>query len=135
MAKPETVFTNSVHAHLDREALYWMKNHNEYVSGIFDCWYSGKGEESADLWVEYKFIVIPKRDTTMIVPELSPLQMQWGVDRHQEGRNMAVIVGSKEGGVFLHPGQWGALSTRDFKEKLLSRQALADLITGMVNSA
>ena len=66
MAKPETVFTNSVHTHLDRATLYWMKNHNEYVGGVFDCWYSGKGDSSTDLWIEYKFVVLPKRDATLV---------------------------------------------------------------------
>lgn len=132
-AKPETVFINSVHAHLDRGLLYWMKNHNDYVGGIFDCWYSGKAKKSTDFWIEYKFVVLPKRDSTMIVPDLSSLQTEWGTERNREGRNVAVIVGCKEGGVYLHPEQWAALSTYDFKKQLESRQALAARITRNVN--
>lgn len=135
MAKPETVFINSVHRHLALDAVYKMKNHNEYVGGVFDCWYSGKAQKSTDLWVEYKFIVVPKRETTLITPSLSPLQVEWGTDRANEGRNVAVIVGCKEGGVYLPPGFWGALTTRDFLRRVLSRKDLAALITEKVNYA
>ncbi len=134
MAKPETVFTNSVHAHLDRATLYWMKNHNEYVGGVFDCWYSGKGEGSTDLWIEYKFVVLPKRDATLVVPDLSSLQTEWGTDRANEGRNVAVIVGCKEGGVYLPPGYWAPLPASEFRRRILTRKALATLITEKVCS-
>ena len=134
MSKPETVFINSVHAHLKREALYWMKNHNEYVGGVFDCWYSGKGEGSTDLWIEYKFVVLPKRDATLVVPDLSSLQTEWGTDRANEGRNVAVIVGCKEGGVYLPPGYWAPLPASEFRRRILTRKALAALITEKVCS-
>ena len=134
MAKPETVFTNSVHAHLDRATLYWMKNHNEYVGGVFDCWYSGKGDSSTDLWIEYKFVVLPKRDATLVVPDLSAIQAEWGTDRANEGRNVAVIVGCKEGGVYLPPGYWAPLPASEFRRRILTRKALAALITEKVCS-
>lgn len=128
MSKPETTFTGAVHKYLPpgREEPYWMKNNNVYTAGIWDVWYSGA---AADLWVEYKFIVMPKLDTTMILPELSALQLKWGRDRYAEGRNLAVIVGCKEGGVILWDKDWeNPISTAEFKQDLLSRKEIANWI-------
>lgn len=130
-AKPETTFIASVHAHLPRKNKepYRMKNHNEYNGGIFDVWYSG---DRADLWVEYKFIVLPKRLTTVIVPNLSALQLEWGRERADEGRTMFVIVGCKEGGVVLGPHEWEAgISLEAFLLRISSRKELANFIKGL----
>lgn len=106
---PENTFIASVHRHLPVD-FYWMKNHNQYNGGIADCWYSG---QRADLWVEYKYIDLPKRADTLIDlvggknPPLSKLQQQWLWGRSLEGRNVHVIVGCKAGGViFTHPELW-----------------------------
>jgi hypothetical protein len=72
-----------------------MKNHNEYIGGIPDVWYSG---DRADLWVEYKYLPIsqPRRP---VIPDLSPKQLHWIESRRAEGRNIWTIVGYKHGGV------------------------------------
>lgn len=107
MAGPENTFIASVHRHLPKE-LYILKNHNQYNGGIADVWYSGK----RDLWVEYKFIVVPKRDDTLVDlvggknPPISYLQQDWLGKRHDEGRNVGVIVGSKDGGVWFPGISW-----------------------------
>lgn len=122
---PETTFIKSVHRHLPK-GLYAIKNHNIYNSGQPDCWYSGN---AADLWIEYKFIVIPKRPNTLITFELSELQKNWLRSRHAEGRSVGVIVGCKEGGVFLAGESWGSEITADYFRKIVqSRSALADAI-------
>ena len=125
-AKPETTFINALHRKLPT-SVYHMKNNNPYVGGIFDKWYSGK---SGDLWVEYKFLVLPKRDTTAVEITLSPLQMKWGRERYDEGRNVIVIVGCKEGGVLLTDLEWEKpMACAIFKQRLRSRKELADVIT------
>lgn len=127
MSKPETTFIGSVHKHLPpgRKNPYWMKNHNAYTGGVWDCWYSG----AADLWVEYKFIVVPKRGDTMILPDLSGLQTDWGRDRLAEGRNLAVIVGCKEGGVIFENLEWEAeIASAAFKVRIMDRRELAQWI-------
>lgn len=113
-----------------------MKNHNQYNGGIPDVWYSGS---KADLWVEYKFITLPKKDDTLIDltalknPILSPLQQQWLAERHKEGRNVVVVVGSKLGGVWLSNLDWSVtLSTYSFREHTISRNAIAETITSFV---
>ena len=129
MATPENTFIASVHRHLPVE-LYRMKNHNQYNGGIADCWYSGP---AGDLWVEYKFIVIPKRDDTVIKIELSELQKNWLTSRHAEGRTVAVIVGAKEGGAMFFGTDWAPeINARLFRKMVLSRTELAIRIKATV---
>ncbi|WP_025915467.1 hypothetical protein [Herminiimonas sp. CN] len=120
-AKPETTFYAGVHKHLPAD-LHREKMHNPYRGGTWDFWFSGL----ADLWVEYKFVVLPKRDSTPVDVTLSDLQKDWGGGRHFEGRNLAVIVGCKEGGVILENLAWERpLSCADFKKQLRSRVEIA----------
>jgi hypothetical protein len=144
----ENTFIQSVHRHLPpspppvatmatwpAEVLYRMKNHNQYNSGIADVWYDcDPRRQGQDLWVEYKYVVIPKRDETLIVPGLSPLQFDWLTARLRAGRNVTVIVGCKEGGVCLLTDQWEGLPTKVFRKQLQTRQDLARYIKTLVNS-
>ena len=121
--KPESQFIFSVHKHISSTQVYSMKNHNAYVGGIADVWYSGR---TADLWIEYKFIT---SDTPRlpVVPTLSPQQFRWIKDRKKEGRNVWVIVGHKKGGVIyrdLIEIELG-IPPKEFIERMLSRKALA----------
>ena len=129
---PENTFIASVHRHLPA-GVYSMKNHNEFNGGIADCWYSGR---AGDLWIEYKFLVVPARATTVISlvkdkdPMLSVLQQEWLRDRYEEGRQVHVVVGCKEGGVILHNLAWmKPIAAEDFREALMSRKAIAEWIT------
>lgn len=135
MSGPENTFIGSVHKHLPPvEDFFRMKNHNVYIGGIADVWYSG----TKDLWVEYKFIVVPKRDDTVIdliskPPKgdsiISSLQQKWLKDRYGEGRSVAVIVGSKEGGVLFLGNSWGKTYTAaTFRSLLRTRAQLAKTI-------
>ena len=138
MSAPENTFIGSVHRHLPPVGeLYRMKNHNAYTGGIADVWYSGK---AADFWIEYKFLKVPARGTTVIDliggknPSLSHLQQDWLLGRHAEGRNIGVLVGCKEGGVWLPGDSWNRTFTTEwFKSQLKARQELAKLIISLVN--
>lgn len=123
-AKPENSFRAGVNKYV---TCHHEKMHNAFRGGTFDDWYSGK---KADLWVEYKFVTLPKRDATIIVPNLSPLQVQWGRARHEEGRSVWVIVGCKEGGmIFYNPDEWErGVTLERFREALNSRKDLATII-------
>lgn len=106
-----------------------MKNHNQFNGGIADVWYSG---HRADLWIEYKFVVLPKRADTLVDlvggknPPLSVLQQAWIKSRHEEGRNVGVIVGCKEGGVWFPGIAWeNPLTTESFRLQMRSRAELA----------
>lgn len=129
MATPENTYIQSIHRWLPVD-LYRMKNHNQYNGGIADMWYSGT---KADLWIEYKFTVLPKRDSTLVVPDLSALQVDWLTKRSKEGRNVGVIIGSKEGGVWLPDTTWSSpLSAGDFRKLMMPRSELAEVITKIV---
>lgn len=130
---PENTFIGSVHKHLPSE-VYRMKNHNQYNGGIPDCWYSGR---QADLWIEYKFLVLPKRETTLIEPGvlLSALQREWLEDRHAEGRNVGVVIGSKDGGMWYPGTTWKHPHLPDyFKRHMQTRQQLAKLIYSLTET-
>ena len=130
MSQPENTFIASVHRHLP-PSLYRMKNHNQYNGGIADVWYSG----NKDLWIEYKFIAVPKRLDTVIdlisrTPKndsvISTLQQEWLKDRHVEGRNVGVIIGSKDGGVWYPGLSWLCTWTAEqFRADIQSRSELA----------
>jgi hypothetical protein len=129
--KPENTFIASIHKLLP-PTLYRMKNHNAYNGGIPDVWYSGV---KADLWIEYKFLVLPKRDSTVIDltagkdPMLSALQQAWLRGRRAEGRNVGVIVGCKEGGVWFDHTSWKhPYTTAEYREWLLDRKSIASTI-------
>lgn len=143
--KPENQFINSVHAHLPPPSeLYRMKNHSEYTAGVADCWYSGRGKKSKDLWIEWKFITVPVRDTTVIdlvtrpspktEPILTELQQEWLRERTLEGRNVVVGIGSAKGGVIL----WGdfewqrQITAAEFRDRMQDRKSLASTIANFV---
>jgi len=125
--KPENVFRDSIHKYMTENNPYHMKNNNGFVGGVADDWYSGNAD---DLWVEYKFIVLPKRGTTMIIPGLSKLQLEWCTNRYTEGRNIIIITGCKEGGVvFERPHEWiQGVTRKTFAEQMLTRKELATYI-------
>ena len=130
MATPENTFIVSVHRHLPVD-LYHMKNHNQFHGGIPDVWYSGP---SADLWIEYKFVALPKRENTLITIELSELQKNWITSRDAEGRSVGVIVGSKDGGVWFPGTTWSAeITMLQFRASIESRKTLATRIQGFVS--
>lgn len=133
---PENRFIQGVHAKLPAR-VYRMKNHNPYNSGIADCWYSGR---RGDLWVEYKFVQIPKRASTIVdisageSPPLTKLQQEWLKGRHSEGRSVGVIIGTPDGGIWL-PGMTfqKPLSAADIRANLMDKQALAAMIAASVS--
>ena len=140
MSGPENTFIRGVHAHLPpMSQLYRMKNHNQFNGGIADDWYSGS---VADLWIEYKFILVPKRDATMIDishsatkagPDLSYLQQDWLRGRHREGRSVGVCIGCRAGAVWFPGISWETpLSAEAYKARLVDRKTFAAQIVSMV---
>ena len=130
--KPETTFSKGVLAHIPRD-VYHMKNNNPYLSGVPDLWFSGN---SADLWVEMKYLPrVPRRDSVVPTELLSKLQAQWLERRHREGRQVAVIIGCPDGGVVLPGITWqDEISAASFVARIQSRPALAQWIIERVNT-
>jgi hypothetical protein len=106
-----------------------MKNNNPYLAGVPDVWYSGS---AGDLWVEYKYVAtVPKKGTVKIA--LTALQSAWLCERQHEGRNVAVIIGSKLGGVILTDEAWkNDLDSTAYQSQILTRIQLAQYIIARV---
>ena len=123
--KPESQFISGVHKYLVR-SVYRMKNHNAYVGGIPDCWYSGN---KSDLWAEYKYIPVSIPRKT-VKPDLSELQFRWISARHLEGRDVWVIMGCKQGGVIYYnlDEMSSGLPPVTFLQRLQTRKELANAI-------
>lgn len=129
-AKPETLYIGRVHKALVN--VYHEKNHNAYRGGTPDVWYSG---DLGDLWVEYKYIAkLPVR--SVILPDLSGLQTRWLGNRYDEGRRVAVIVGSPRGGRIYQAREWlEPLTPEEFCRDLLSPKEIAAWITKKVGAS
>lgn len=119
-----------------------MKNNNEYTAGVADSWYSGQGRNSKDLWIEWKFIILPRRLDTIIdlvggtKPAISPLQQHWITQRRAEGRNVWIGVGCKEGGMLFCGKDWPTpFTTQWFKDGILERKRMAERITLFVQGS
>ena len=89
----ESGFTRYIFKKLPSE-VYKLKIRLAQQNGVPDAYFSGP---AGDCWVEFKYITAPKRALTSIVPALSRLQTDWLNKRFDEGRTVAVIVGSDIG--------------------------------------
>lgn len=133
--KPENTFREGVHRHLKGKPVHHEKMSNPYSSGTADDWYSGKGQGSSDLWIEYKYIPRqPQRGSVKISKLFSALQLEWLTGRHREGRNVAVIIGSPNGGLILLDEDWGleSVTVEYFNSRVRSRPDLAAWIREQV---
>ena len=128
-AKPENNFIASVHKHLVRQ-VYSEKMYNPLRGGTPDVYYEG----GRHLWVEYKFIVLPKRPTTPVRAKLSELQKLWLRRCYDSTGRASVIVGCKAGGVVLRtPEEWEKeLTTAAFSERVQRRDEIARYIERVV---
>lgn len=128
--KPENQFISGVHKYLPSvRVLHREKMNNPYRGGTADWWYDGN---KLDLWVEYKFMPrLPQRG--VVSPErvgLTALQLDWLRGRHDNGRNVGVIVGCPLGGVIMRALEWEReMSVDDFRLRVIDRKALALWIT------
>lgn len=93
-------FVRAVNTKLRPHLHVWKIDANA-ANGVPDCWYSGG---KADVWVEYKY-----QDTRAY--SLTKLQKHWLEERHREGRNCWLVIGTPKGVyVFTEP---------DYPDKLL----------------
>lgn len=113
--------------------VYAWKIATSYVKGIPDWWGSGSMQ---DLWVENKRIQGNGEppailDLTDEKKYLTAHQQLWLCRRYREGRNVGVIVFSKQGHLYL-PGVdfLRPISKLDFLEKSMSYR---DLATRLIN--
>ena len=89
------------------------------TAGTPDLWLSGK----KDLWLEVKYDEVTKR---LITPKLSALQAQWLNNRHADGRQVAVIVGTGPNEAIVYKN--GGWNEGRF-DRVPLNEAIADLLT------
>ena len=95
-----------------------------------DVWVSGI---KTDLWIEFKYLKkVPKRNTTIIQHDLSELQARWLLNRHHEGRNVCVIIGSSSGAYIYEDLTWSNANTTNIHLTLTQKQ-VAEWIISRVN--
>lgn len=103
LAKPESRFYRRVDSKLPPPSkLHRQKIGPATANGTADSWYSGN---RADLWIEYKWCsrVTGNIDVYSL---LSALQRHWIEARQNEGRNVAVVVGTPKGNQIFAGHTW-----------------------------
>ena len=121
----ESGFTSSINKKLPSQIFSWKIN-CRFANGTPDAWYSA---DKSDLWVEYKFLkVLPIKG---VKPKLSALQLKWLRDRYNEGRNVAVIVGSPEGCLIYENLEW---ETHKSTKNLIPKTEVIKFITRSVSN-
>lgn len=124
----EATFSAALRKKLTAEGIYCLKLNLAFTAGVADCWYSGS---QADMWSEHKYLqALPKRVAVQATKLLTPLQQLWLEQRHMEGRNVAVIIGSPQGHLFLPELSWQVpvfpkdarlLTTNELIEQLVAK--------------
>ena len=133
--KPEDTFRAGVHRYKPKR-VYQEKQHNVYRGGIPDDYYEGDGRPGT-LRVEYKYAPrIPKVLDLLAKnakPALSKLQRDWLNRAYRNGQQVAVIIGTRAGGIILTDQRWEQPITKDYFEKhMKSRQQIMKWIERQV---
>lgn len=131
----ESDFTRAVHKKLPNSVWAW-KICDAYMGGIPDAYYRHRKTGGA-LWVEYKYLkTLPKKGSTLIVPNLSPLQLNLLKETIESGQQACVIVGFGRSGVVMETlDEWeNGIAKCDFETRLLSYNKLAEYIECKVSS-
>lgn len=98
----EHSFIRAVHRRLPADVLRWKIN-DSYAGGVPDAFYAGAAR---CLFVEYKFVKIPVRNSTNLKINLSEQQKLW-LDKMQNiDQSVAVVVGSQTNALILTNGAW-----------------------------
>ena len=94
----EHSFVKSVHRKLDKSVYVW-KIADRYSGGVPDAMYAGP---AGILFIEYKYIKLPKRPTTIIKTSLSPLQEQWIIQMQQWKHPTWLVIGAEKSCLILN---------------------------------
>lgn len=130
----ESDFNQAVHKRLPPEIFAW-KIRDDYQGGVPDAYYRRRdGDKGTPLWIEYKYLKkLPVRANTLIVPDLSDLQVKWLKEASQAGEEVRVIVGfGSQGVVFELAEALAGITTEDFKLRLKDYKGLVSFITEKV---
>jgi hypothetical protein len=127
----ESQFTRNVNKRLPKNVKSW-KIIDQYEGGVPDCFYRLKTATTpSPLWVEFKYLkALPKRETTLIKPNLSELQIQWLTEASEACELTAVVIGyGSKGVVYTLSEALNGIEAGDFIKRMETYQQLADHIT------
>ena len=84
---------------------YEWKINDNFTNGVPDLFLEGI---TRDLWVEIKYITLPKREKTIVRPYnlLSGNQKLWLDRRYARRQDAILLLGTDKGAVILTGGQW-----------------------------
>lgn len=124
----EHTFIRRIHKEIISPIYYW-KIRDDYAGGVPDAWYCGT--EGRTLFVEYKYVAVPKRPQTLVKAKLSTLQYSWLRERQCAGVPVWVIIGSAKGGAIFYDLEEAkrGISKAQFLERVISCKMLARRIT------
>lgn len=124
-------FIKAVHRHLSPEVYRW-KIHDTYTGGVPDAFYMGP---AGSLFVEYKYVKLPKRADTTVKFNLSALQTIWLTRALDYGQLAAVIIGFEKSAVALTNSEsFSGMTKRELQDEAVSFQQIAKLIENHVLS-
>ena len=119
-------FIKAVHRHLSPEVYRW-KIHDTYTGGVPDAFYCGP---AGSLWVEYKYVKLPKRKSTLINFSLSELQRIWLTKMAGYGQTTLLAVGWQQSAqVFYGLNLQQTARQDELVQNSLNFKGLAALIT------
>lgn len=131
-SKPEGLFVDRVHRQLC-QTVYHQGMGLTSTNGTPDQWYEGTQDT---LWIEYKWWnKIPAKFDLVLrksVPKISKLQGRWLFRGYNNASNVAVVVGSPDGAIFLPNLEWNGEVKRD-DYLPLSEAHVARIIESIVN--
>lgn len=114
--------------------VYPLKLSLPYTAGVADSWYDGN---RGDLWVEWKHYNPLPRTIDLLAgknPKLTRLQYDWLKRRHANGRNVAVIVASPQGGIVMRVTEIEQpIAREEFLARALNKRGLAAWIASEVS--
>lgn len=115
-----------MHRHIPSEVYRW-KIHDTYTGGVPDAFYCGP---AGSLWVEYKYIKLPKRKTTPVTFGISELQRIWLTRMALYGQTTLLAVGWQQSAqVFYGSNLHQKVRQDELVENPLGFKGLAALIT------
>lgn len=128
----ESQYTRNVHKRLPPSVQSWKINDN-FFAGVSDAFYRRLDGPGIPTWIEYKYIkALPKKESTLIKPKLSAMQIKWLNDAFNAGENAFVIVGYKSKGSVFDLTELDGITRTEFEKRLQSYQELANFINEVV---
>lgn len=108
------------------------KIHDTYTGGVPDAWYAGP---AGTLFVEYKYVSLPKKSTTQIKIGLSEQQRLFLNRLIEYDLACAVIVAHENGAAIFSPAEVDVGFTKESFSTPLSVPEIADWITDSVTNS